>query len=213
MRYLFIIIACFFSLWSIAQDESRYDADFSSRYVDDGLLRLQGNLAFGAPLTRNGTNMYFAGDIDYYVKGNVSVNGGLFYFVGEYGGQDVFKQNSSLFAGLSYHFPTNNHLDPYVGIQPGVALSQLNSESTLFAEKADLSSFRATVNPLFSINAGMNFFANRYFNVFVNVKYQRGKHFSDVSAQSLEELKLTLGLGYMIWTKGKKITFRKPDFD
>jgi len=213
MRHLFIIVACFFSLCLIAQDNTRYTTDFSNRYVDNGLLRFQGNLAFGAPLTRKATNMYFAGDVDYYVKGNVSVNGGIFYFAGEYGGKDVFKQNNSLFAGFSYHFPTDNHLDPYIGIQPGVALSQLNSESPLFVNDVELSSFKATVNPLFSINAGMNFFANKYFNVFVNVKYQRGKHFSDIPAQSLEELKLTLGLGYMLWTGKKYFNFRKPDIE
>ena len=59
----------------------------------------------------------------------------------------------------------------------------------------------------------MNFFANKYFNVFVNVKYQRGKHFSDVSAQSLEELKITLGLGYMLWGRKGYCKFRKPEVD
>ena len=59
----------------------------------------------------------------------------------------------------------------------------------------------------------MNFFANKYFNVFVNVKYQRGKHFSDVSAQSLEELKITLGLGYMLWARKGYCKFRKQEVD
>jgi hypothetical protein len=211
MRHLIIFILSFITVGSIAQEVAK--ADFSNRYVDNGLLRFQGNLAFGKPLTRTATNMYFAGDVDYYLKGNVSVNGGIFYFVNEYGGQDVFKQNHSLFAGFSYHFPTNNHLDPYVGIQPGVSLSRLNSESLLFIDVVAMSSFEASINPLFSVNAGMNFFANKYFNVFVNVKYQRGKHFSDVSAQSLEELKITLGLGYMLWGRKGYCKFRKPEVD
>ena len=212
MRYLIIIILCFLTLGSIAQDKDRYTQDYSNRFVSDGLLRFQGNLAFGTPLTRKATNMYFAGDVDYYLKENVSVNGGIFFFVNEYGGQDVFKQNHSLFAGFSYHFSTDNHLDPYVGVQPGISLSQLNADSPLFLDDITLSSFKSTINPLFSVNAGVNFFANKYFNVFVNVKYQRGKHFSDISAQSLEELKLTLGLGYMLWVKREHVNFKKPDF-
>ena len=205
MKSALILLFCMVSFCSNAQ--------FEKRYADYGLLRFQGNLAFGTPLTRSATNMYFAGDVDYYLKGNVSVNGGIFYFVNEYGGQDVFKQNHSLFAGFSYHFPTSNHLDPYIGIQPGVSLSQLNSESLLFIDVVAMSSFEASINPLFSVNAGMNFFANKYFNVFVNVKYQRGKHFSDIPAQSIEELKITLGLGYMLWARKGYCNFRKQEVD
>lgn len=205
MKSALVLLFCMVSFCSNAQ--------FENRYLEYGLLRFQGNLAFGKPLTRSATSMYFASDVDYYLKGNVSVNGGVFYFVNEYGGQDVFKKNHSLFAGFSYHFPTNNSLDTYVGIQPGVSLSQLNPESPLFIDVVSLSSFEASINPLFSVNAGMNFFANKYFNVFVNVKYQRGKHFSDVSAQSLEELKITLGLGYMLWAREGYCKFRRPEVD
>ena len=205
MKSAFILLFCMVSFCSNAQ--------FEKRYADYGLLRFQGNLAVGNPLNRGATNMYITGDIDYYLKGNISVNGGIFYFVNEYGGQAVFQQNHSLFAGFSYHFPTNNHLDAYVGVQPGVSLSQLNSESTLFIDDIAFSSFEATINPLFSVNAGMNFFANKYFNVFANVKYQRGKHFSDISAQSIEELKITLGLGYMLWGRKGYCKFRKPEVD
>jgi hypothetical protein len=45
------------------------------------------------------------------------------------------------------------------------------------------------------------------------VKYQRGKHFSDISAQSLEELKLTLGLGYMLWARKGSCRFSRPEVD
>ena len=213
MKHLFIFISCLVSLHSVAQGKVEFEKGSENRYVDKGLLHFQGNLAFGTTLTRNATNMYFAADVDYYITENVSVNGGVFYFVGEYGGQDVFAQNHSLFAGFSYHFPTNNKIDPYVGFQPGVTLSQLNRESVLFVNKYPDWFFKSSVNPLFSINAGVNFYANKYFNVFVNVKYQKGKHFSDIPAQSLEELKLTLGLGYMLWTGKKYCNFKKPEKD
>lgn len=192
-RVLLIFIAVIPSLL-IAQD--------SGRYVDYGLLRTQGNLAFGIPLNRNATDMYFAGDVDYYVKDNVSINGGIFYYVGQNGGEDYFNKNHSLFAGMAYHFKTSNKLDPYVGFQPGLSLTQLN---LIGGEEAETS-----INPLFSVNTGVNYFANRFFNVFVNVKYQTGKHYSEVSAKSLSELKLTLGLGYMLWARKGYCKFRKP---
>tara|TARA_B110000285_G_scaffold175862_1_gene197313 strand:- start:541 stop:753 length:213 start_codon:yes stop_codon:yes gene_type:complete len=66
---------------------------------------------------------------------------------------------------------------------------------------------------LFSFNAGLNFFSNRYFNVCANVKYQRGKQFSDISVKSLEQLKITLGFGYMLLARKGYCKFRKPEVD
>jgi hypothetical protein len=49
------------------------------------------------------------------------------------------------------------------------------------------------------------------FNVFINVKYQTGKHFSDIAPQSLDEVKISFGLGYMLWARKHWVRFRKPN--
>jgi len=156
--------------------------------------------------------MYWVGDLDIYCRENVSITSGFYYFLGSYGGDKRFAQNHMAYLGASYHFKTNNHLDPYFGILPGYTVSQLNSSSTYFSDTTKpVSSYPWSFNPVFAVQAGMVYYANRFFNVFVNVKYQTGKHFSDIAAQPLDEVKISFGLGYMIWARKHWVRFRKPN--
>jgi hypothetical protein len=183
----------------------------SGRYVDHGLIRVQGNLALGQPLKTTGTNMYWTGDLDYYCRDNISISSGLFYFFGSFGGTKLFKENHCGYLGASYHFKTKGHFDPFIGILPGYSIAQMNANSVVFNDSTKpRSSFPLSFNPLILFNAGFTYYANRFFNVFIHVKYQVGKHFSDISPVSLDELKVSFGLGYMIWVRKKYVKFRKP---
>ena len=193
-----------------AQDTAK--AKKSNRYVDYGLIRVQGNVALGKPLSFSGTNIYWVGDMDIYCRDNVSISTGFYYFFGSFGGDQRFSQNHMAYLGASYHFKTNNHLDPYIGILPGYTVSQLNRSSSYFNDSTrDLSSYPWSFNPVIAVQAGMVYYANRFFNVFVNVKYQTGKHFSDIAPQPLDELKISFGLGYMLWARKHWVRFRKPN--
>ena len=183
-----------------------------NRYIDYGLIRVQGNVALGKPLTTGGTNIYIVGDLDIYLRDNISISSGYYYFLGSYNNEKLFNADHMVFFGASYHFKTNNHIDPYFGILPAISVNQLNSGSVAFNDNTKpVSSYPWSVNPLFAVQAGMVYYANRFFNVFINVKYQTGKAYSDIAPVKLDEVKISFGLGYMIWARKHWVRFRKPN--
>lgn len=170
---------------------------------------MQGNLAFGKSLNVRSTNMYFAGDLDYFVDPNISVRGGAQYFIGSFGAQELFAEKHAGFAGASYHIKTKGKVDPYLGMMPGFAISRLSPEGAGIEEGAVVAAdIPWTLNPLLSAHAGVNYFASKYFNLFLNVQYATGSHFSNAPAVALDELTVSFGLGYMIWAKNGKLSFR-----
>lgn len=192
---IFLILLFLFPLLSYAQDES-------GQYIDRGLLRVQGNIALGIPSGIGVNSMYIAGDWEYYISKDISIKSGTFYhlgYVNKLGYENQLGQNHSVYLGALYHFKTKNNLDPYFGIQPGFAISEL------------VNSGNVTVNPIFSISAGFNYYANRYFNLFSNIQYVVGKHYSDSPAISLNELKISFGLGWHFWARKGYCKFAKPE--
>jgi hypothetical protein len=183
-------------------------AQYENRYVDYGLIRIQGNVGLGKSLAFNANNIYWVGDLDYFLRGNISVRSGFYAFLGSYGGDEVFQHNHTAYLGVSYHFPTNNNLDPYISILPSYVVSRIDPNG-IYSEVP--SAYKASFNPAIGVGAGITFYANRFFNVFANVHYIKGSHFSDISAIPLDELKVSFGLGYMIWARKKHVNFRKPE--
>ena len=203
MKTAVIILICF-PLFGNAQN-------LSKQYIDKGLLRAQGNIALGIPAnTVAGTNMYLTGDLEYYVENNVSIKGTIHYYLGSFGGESEFKMNHSGFLGSNFHFRTNTHFDPYVGIFPGYAIGQLNTKVIAQSGLEPQSSNPVVFTPLISFSGGFNYYANRFFNLFINAQYVVGTHLSDVDPVSLNELKVSFGLGYHIWATKKHFGFKKP---
>lgn len=196
--FLFFISPVF----SFAQTES-------SRFVDKGLLRAQGNVSSGVMLKSPGTNIYIHGDLEYYFEPNISIRSESYYFLSTFNADPTFAMNHSNFSGVMYHFPTNGKFDPYAGVQPGIALTKLAKPVLLNADTAQwspysVSSFPTNFSPLFSASIGFNYYAYKFFNLFVHIKYVAGKHLSDIQTESLNELKMTFGLGWNIWVIKKK---------
>ena len=164
----------------------------SSRYVHKGLLRAQVTISPGFMLNEGVTNIYIHGDLEYFVEDNISVRGDFYYYLNTIGDKKPFIANNATFFGAVYHFPTASSLDPYIGIQPGVAYSQANTQLLIYDNKA-------TANPLISSVAGINYYASKIFHLFMSVRYVSGKHLSDApSPLSLNEVKLSFGLGWNI---------------
>lgn len=185
--------------------------DLNKQYVDKGLLRVQGNIALGMPTYASaGTNMYLVGDLEYYVEKNVSIKGSINYYLGSFGGNNTLKMNHSGFLGSNFHFKTNGHFDPYVGVFPGFSIGQLNEKVVALSGLEPQSSNPVVVSPLISFAGGFNYYANRFFNLFINAQYVIGTHLSDVDPVSLNELKVSFGLGYHIWATKSHFGFRKP---
>jgi hypothetical protein len=186
-------------------------AQENPRFVNKGLLRAQGNVSSGVMLKSPGTNIYIHGDLEYYFEPNISIRSESYYFLGTYNSGPTFAMNHSNFAGVMYHFPAHGKFDPYIGIQPGIALSQLAKPVLLAADSAQwspysVSSYSTAFSPLFSASAGFNYYAYKFFNLFIHVKYVAGKHLSDIQPESLSELKMTFGLGWNIWVIRKNKT-------
>jgi len=194
-----LVIVLFFPLIALGQP---------GRFVAKGLLSGKGTLALGLPTAYKGNNMYVSCNIEYYPENNVSVRGGLYIFLAGQGDTYVFQQNSTLFTGLYYHIKTNNHLDPYVGIEPGLSLTRLKvpaniSELPISYSK---SAYPFEVSPVAGLAVGINYYATNWAHIFIEGKYVYGTHLSDLPAVSLSEFKLAFGFGFNMWAIKQKKT-------
>jgi hypothetical protein len=174
--------------------------DSSTRFVRKGLFRSQATLSSGAMLGPQVTNIYLHGGFDYYVDESVSIRNDGYYFITTLADSKVFKMNHSIFSGGSYHFKTKGNLDPYFGIQPGVAIAQVQYDvcpDNMLCFIGSTSS-KPAASPLISGVAGFNYYAQRFFHLFLETRYIQGKHLSDYGPTSLNELRFSFGLGWNI---------------
>ncbi len=188
-----------------------YGQEVDGRFIDRGLLRMQGNLSFGKSLTSPTTNMYLTGDLDYFIDPKISVRGAANYFIGSFGRQELFDQKHTGFVGASYHIGTSGNIDPYVGLMPGFAFSKLTPEGAGVHHEGEVEAVLPwTFNPLLSAHVGVNYYASKYFNFFVHLQYVTGSHFSNAPVVAMDELAVSFGLGYMLWARDGRLSFRKP---
>ncbi len=197
-KLVFILLA--FPILLVAQK--------SEQFVGKGLLSAKGTLALGQMTAFDETNMYVSANSEYFVEDNVSFRGGFYFFLGadHSNSKNIFAQNSTLFWGYSYHFKTNNHLDPYVGFLPGLSLTQLKAPDNKTKEPYpyNVSTYPMTVSPVASANIGINYYATRFTHLFVEATYVDGVHLSDISGVSLSEFRVAFGFGFNVWTIKKK---------
>lgn len=197
MRLLLVITLVVYCLCANAQDKEKDDKN--KRFVNKGLLSAQGNIAFGTMPGFTGTNMYIHGDLEYYVRQNVSIRSESYYFLGTQKGDARFAMNHSNFTGAMFHLKTSNSFDSYFGIQPGIVLSKINRQALDVSYASDASVYAMRLNPAVGISGGFNYYGLKFFHLFIHAKYVIGKHVSDAPAVSLNELKFTFGLGWNIW--------------
>ena len=172
----------------------------SNQFIDKGLFSMKGTLAVGFPSAYDGTNMYVSGNCEYYLEKSVSFRGGLYMYLGTSDADDVFKQNSTLFTGFYYHPKTNNHLDPYIGLEPGISWTQLKAPDAEIAIVNPLaSSYPNSASPVLSGTIGINYYASNFAHLFIEAKYIAGTHVSDIAGVSLNEFRIAFGFGFNIW--------------
>ena len=112
-------------------------------------------------------NVYLHGNLEYYFDNKISVRGDGFYYVNSINKYSVFDFNHNLFFGPNYHFKTNNHFDPYISLQPGIAYSKDNLVfGPLILAGYATHQAKAGFSPLISPTIGFNYFANRFFHLF-----------------------------------------------
>jgi len=167
-----------------------------SAFIHKGLIRAAGTFAFGTMPENNLTNAYLTGNLEYYADKKISFRGDVYYFLNSLTANSPLAKNDALYFGAFYHIPTHSHLDPVIGLQPGISYTQMwISNNTAGGERSpDV----ATICPLTSAVAGFNFFAEKWFHIQINVRYTIGEHLTAADETNISELSFNFGLGFNI---------------
>lgn len=200
------IIAVVFFVSVHAQDEN-------FRYVS--VLKGDATITPGYLLNTAQTNIYINGSLEYFPDDKISLRGEGFWMVGAQQKPALLKDNSTLLFGGLYHFH-KNRLDYFVGLQMGAGITKPNdvlfnsspvtNNPTTVVVDPYTQSYIYKVVPVLSPVTGVTFYVSNYFNFFLNVRYVKATYFgyTDGKALSLDELRISAGLGFQIHLKKKE---------
>lgn len=204
-RNLIILLVCF-SHVVLAQQESH-------QYIHKHLVRADASFVGGYLFNEGLSNVHINGSAEYYMDNKISIRGSASYMFGSNGltaDSMGLKDFHSIYLGGAYHFTTNGHFDPYVIVQPGLAYtSSFKAEPIYFLANSDSSpktSYEGVLSPIATAGIGFNYYFQRFAHLFVETRYVYGRHLSQApSPISLEELRITFGLGFNLFVvKDKK---------
>jgi len=151
---------------------------------------------------QNTFQYYLQGTFSYFLSPQISIQGDAAFSFRQTNIQGfVPLKYHSGFLGACYHFTENGNLDPYLGFQAGFSyLERTYSTNIVFPSTTTL----AEVIPTSSILGGLNFYVNRYFNIFVNMRYVYGQPSKSIQEpDGLHEIRFAFGLGFNLakWQK------------
>jgi outer membrane protein W len=144
---------------------------------------------------QNSVQYYLQGTLSYFVNPRISIQGDAAFSIRQniQQGYVPLKYHSG-FLGACYHFTDNGNLDPYIGFQSGFSYL----ERTWFSMPAN--PFPVTVSeviPNASMIVGLNYYVNRYFNIFANLRYVSGQPSKSIQENDgLHEIRFAFGLGF-----------------
>lgn len=128
-----------------------------------------------------------------FQQDKIEWRGEAFYFLNQFGDRPRFSMNHQLFTGAFYHF-TESNFQPYIGFQPGIALSQSSEYGTLNAADQTIE-YKKALNPIGSVGGGFDYYGDKLFFLFVETRYIFGKHKADTYPVYLDEWRFSFGLG------------------
>ena len=167
---------------------------FTSSFSQEKDWRLNGAASFAPGLiTENTRTIQLQGYLG-FLKNKVEVRGDLFYFIDSFGDRPRFDMNHQLYFGAFYHF-TETNFQPYLGFQPGIALTRSSEYSTLDINSGE-QEFKKTVNPVGSVAGGLEYYGEKWFFMFFETRYIFGKHKTNSYPVYLDELRFSFGLGF-----------------
>lgn len=146
-------------------------------------------------LGQNTVHYYLQGTISYFTSPQISIQGDAAFSFRQSNIQGFipFKYHSG-FLGVCYHFTPNGNLDPYIGLQSGFSYLE-RTEETMIGSPWTIT--RSEVIPNASIVGGLNFYVNRFFNIFANLRYVYGQPSkSMMERDGLHEIRFSFGLGF-----------------
>lgn len=170
----------------------------TGRYIHRHLVRGVATIAPGFMTDGGNLHIYLHGNLEYYLDERISLRGDGFYFLSAAKG-NAWLQNHSILSGASLHMGNKNRFDPYIGLQPGVAISQLAFGGPCALYPCLVASPGYTkANPIISPVIGFNYYFEKLFHLFGEARYVAGKHLADAPTYSLSELKFSFGLGWNV---------------
>jgi hypothetical protein len=176
---------------------SSFSQEIKKQFIHKGLLRSTATFAIGGI-----TQIALHGNLEYYLADNVSLRGSTFLSLKMFDPHEgvnlvefdpFLVSNHQILFGAFYHFKTKNHFDPYLGFQPGVAVSQ----AVIYYSPPESTYSAITVNPIMGLTLGFNLYFQKFFHLFAETQYIHGKHLSDsYKPVALDELRFSFGLGF-----------------
>ncbi len=196
MKSFLVSAFVFLAFFCFGQEEQ------NTRFVRAGILSGGASLSPGVLLQQNVSTISVPLTGEYYLDEYISIKSDIYISVGSGITADSLslKTNHQLFTGLAYHFKTKGNLDPYLCFQPGIAYTQVKTESKvpqIDQTPSGTIEYTPSVNPILGFSAGINYYFPRFFHIFIEARYVHGTAlFNAPWAFPLDELKLQFGLGW-----------------
>ncbi|HLP13081.1 MAG TPA: hypothetical protein VK177_14185 [Flavobacteriales bacterium] len=167
-----------------------------------GILSAQATLATGYNTAFRSINYFLHGNLEYQLDQRISVRSDIYYFLNSKTPSDnvePFAYQHGLFTGAQYHF-LKGKLDWYAGIQPGLifGLRQYDQLMMVDGSANPLESPKKNVAACFSFNTGINYYASKFFYLFLHARHNTGWFSDNYSVASLNEFRGSFGLGFYL---------------
>jgi hypothetical protein len=186
-----------------SKNKENYIGPWGTPPVHKGILAGVGTVGVGQMPALNISNAYVTGNLEYYLQRSISIRGDGYFFVNSLTGSSPLVQNSGIYFGAFYHFPTRSGFDPLIGFQPGWSITKMVAADYFGNDRVYYDA--ATLCPLASIVAGFNFFGDKWFHIQCNVRYTFAQYVAPSSQNGVvadqyntSELSFNFGLGFNI---------------
>lgn len=154
-----------------------------SLFVKKGTIKAMATLSPSKIFSKNLSPFYLHVNLEYYLENKISVSSDAYYFLGDMSkGKTIFNFHHSVFFGANYHFINGNN-DVYLGLHPGISITELKYYSQY-----------VSINPLISITAGYNFYLNKFFHFFIQIRSVYGEN--TYIPMRLVDIRISAGLGF-----------------
>lgn len=171
-------------------------------FIKKHLLRTQGNIALGYMPKQKMVPAYVGGDFDFFFDEKISWYGEGSFFVTNTSEETRYriKHNHAILSGINIHFTKEKRFDPYIGINPGIMISQfgpVDDVNITLYNPPFTGNTKVGVSPVFSTAVGFNYYIGSVFNFFARARYIQGQFFSNSAVRiPLSEFRFTAGLGW-----------------
>jgi hypothetical protein len=150
------------------------------------------------------TNVYLHGNLEYYPEDKLSIRSDTYVYLNALYSKYIDIKNYSSFTGISYHFTTKKQFDPYIALQPGIAYVNIEPAVSITIPGLSVLPEVSGYAPLYSAAIGFNYYAKSIFHLFMEARYVHGDFAASPVALSLDELKVSFGLGFNLRAKKPK---------